>query len=192
MKLLLNYHFPVSAGALISLYNRLINISIIILPQNNLFECYFNNLINLPVFNELDKLENICLEFKNYCSWKINRRCKVAFFLLGHIPRKGFTVCKWINFQLWRTHLCCKNNYLISAHDWHVIISFDSRQYYITEEVMYDFLSKYLMSEEDLVENGYPRPCPSAPGKAVFKSRKEQPSKDCKLLHSWSRGIYML
>jgi len=36
------------------------------------------------------------------------------------------------------------------------------------------------MSEEDLVENGYPRQCPSAPGKAVFKSRKEQPSKDCK------------
>lgn len=47
---------------------------------------------------------------------------------------------------------------------------------------MYDFLSKYLMSEEDLVENGYPRPCPSATGKAVFKSRKEQPSKDCKYL----------
>ena len=46
------------------------------------------------------------------------------------------------------------------------------------------------MSEEDLVENGYPRQCPSAPGKAVFKSRKEQPSKDCKLLHSWSSGIY--
>ena len=45
---------------------------------------------------------------------------------------------------------------------------------------MYDFLSKYLMNEEDLVQNGYPRPCPSAPGKAVFKSRKEQPSKDCK------------
>lgn len=50
-----------------------------------------------------------------------------------------------------------------------------------TEEVMYDFLSKYLMSEDDLVENGYPRPCPSAPGKAVFKTRKEQP-KDCKYL----------
>lgn len=46
---------------------------------------------------------------------------------------------------------------------------------------MYDFLSKYLMSEDDLVENGYPRPCPSAPGKAVFKTRKEQP-KDCKYL----------
>jgi len=49
-----------------------------------------------------------------------------------------------------------------------------------TEDVMYDFLSKYLLSEEDLVENGYPRPCPTTPGKAVFKTKKEQPSKDCK------------
>lgn len=49
-----------------------------------------------------------------------------------------------------------------------------------TEELMYDFLSKYLMSEEDLVENGYPRPCQSTPGKAVFKANKESPSKDCK------------
>ncbi|KAL9950803.1 hypothetical protein ACROYT_G043365 [Oculina patagonica] len=48
----------------------------------------------------------------------------------------------------------------------------------LTEEVMYDFLSKYLMSEDDLVENGYPRPCPTSPGKAVIKTRKEQPSKD--------------
>ena len=45
---------------------------------------------------------------------------------------------------------------------------------------MYDFLSKYLMSEEDLVENGYPRPCPTSPGKAIIKTNKEQPSKDCK------------
>ena len=36
------------------------------------------------------------------------------------------------------------------------------------------------MSEDDLVQNGYPRPCPTAPGKAVFKSRKEQLSKDRK------------
>ncbi|CAH3173769.1 unnamed protein product [Porites evermanni] len=48
----------------------------------------------------------------------------------------------------------------------------------LTEELMYDFLSKYLMSEEDLVENGYPRPCQSTPGKAVFKANKESPSKD--------------
>jgi len=48
----------------------------------------------------------------------------------------------------------------------------------LTEDVMYDFLSKYLLSEEDLVENGYPRPCPTTPGKAVFKTKKEQPSKD--------------
>ena len=45
---------------------------------------------------------------------------------------------------------------------------------------MYDFLSKYLMSDEDLVENGYPRPCQSTPGKAVFKANKESPSKDRK------------
>lgn len=44
---------------------------------------------------------------------------------------------------------------------------------------MYDFLSKYLMSEDDLVQNGYPRPCPTAPGRAVFKTKKE-PSKDRK------------
>ena len=47
---------------------------------------------------------------------------------------------------------------------------------------MYDFLSKYLMTEEDLVENGYPRPCPTAPGKAVFKTKKpEQSSRDRKI-----------
>ena len=56
-----------------------------------------------------------------------------------------------------------------------------------TEELMYDFLSKYLMSEEDLVENGYPRPCQSTPGKAVFKANKESPSKDCK-----TEGFYAL
>ena len=44
---------------------------------------------------------------------------------------------------------------------------------------MYDFLSKYLMSEDDLVQNGYPRPCPTAPGRAIFKTKKE-PSKDRK------------
>ena len=44
---------------------------------------------------------------------------------------------------------------------------------------MYDFLSKYLMSEDDLVQNGYPRPCPTAPGRAVLKTKKE-PSKDRK------------
>lgn len=49
-----------------------------------------------------------------------------------------------------------------------------------TEELVYDFLSKYLMSDEDLVENGYPRPCQSTPGKAVFKANKESPSKDRK------------
>lgn len=49
----------------------------------------------------------------------------------------------------------------------------------VKEELMYDFLSKYLMSEDDLVQNGYPRPCPTAPGRAVFKTRKE-PSKDRK------------
>lgn len=42
-----------------------------------------------------------------------------------------------------------------------------------TEELMYDFLSKYLMSEDDLIENGYPRPCPTAPGRAVLKTKKE-------------------
>ncbi len=54
--------------------------------------------------------------------------------------------------------------------------------------MMYDFLSKYLMSEDDLVENGYPRPCPTSPGKAVIKTRKEQPSKDCKCT---TRGFKM-
>ena len=44
---------------------------------------------------------------------------------------------------------------------------------------MYDFLSKYLMSEDDLVQNGYPRPCPTAPGRAIFKTKKK-PSKDRK------------
>lgn len=48
----------------------------------------------------------------------------------------------------------------------------------LTEEVMYDFFLKYLMTEEDLVDNGYPRSCPNSPGKAVFKMKKEQPSRD--------------
>lgn len=47
---------------------------------------------------------------------------------------------------------------------------------------MYNFLSKYLMTEQDLVENGYPRRCPTSPGKAVFKMKKEQASKDRKIL----------
>lgn len=41
------------------------------------------------------------------------------------------------------------------------------------EEVMYDFLFKYLMSEDDLVENGYLRSCSLVLGKVVFKIRKE-------------------
>ena len=52
---------------------------------------------------------------------------------------------------------------------------------------MYDFLSKYLMTEEDLVENGYPRPCPTAPGKAVFKTKKpEQSSRDRKVFANYT------
>ena len=46
---------------------------------------------------------------------------------------------------------------------------------------MYDFFLKYLMTEEDLVDNGYPRPCPNSPGKAVYKMKKEQPSRDRKI-----------
>ena len=38
------------------------------------------------------------------------------------------------------------------------------------------------MSEEDLVENGYPRSCPTSPGKAIIKNRKEQLSRDCEFI----------
>ncbi|KAK2569791.1 RNA exonuclease 1-like protein [Acropora cervicornis] len=48
----------------------------------------------------------------------------------------------------------------------------------VEEEVMYDFLLKYLMTEDDLVQNGFPRPCPSMAGKAVMKMKKEQSSRD--------------
>ncbi|XP_015779913.1 PREDICTED: uncharacterized protein LOC107357784 [Acropora digitifera] len=37
----------------------------------------------------------------------------------------------------------------------------------LTEEVMYDFLLKYLMTEDDLVQNGFPRPCPSLSGQVM-------------------------
>lgn len=46
---------------------------------------------------------------------------------------------------------------------------------------MYDFLLKYLMTEDDLVQNGFPRPCPSMAGKAVMKMKKEQSSRDRKM-----------
>lgn len=46
---------------------------------------------------------------------------------------------------------------------------------------MYDFLLKYLMTEDDLVQNGFPRPCSSVAGKAVMKMKKEQSSRDRKI-----------
>ena len=56
-----------------------------------------------------------------------------------------------------------------------------SSYFFIAEEVMYDFLLKYLMTEDDLVQNGFPRPCPSMAGKAVMKMKKEQSSRDRKI-----------
>lgn len=46
---------------------------------------------------------------------------------------------------------------------------------------MYDFLLNYLMTEDDLVQNGFPRPCSSVAGKAVMKMKKEQSSRDRKI-----------
>jgi len=50
------------------------------------------------------------------------------------------------------------------------------------EETTYELLSQYILDEEQLVENGYPRQCPSTPGKVTFKPRRPlpTPSKDRK------------
>ncbi|KAK3735420.1 hypothetical protein QZH41_016871, partial [Actinostola sp. cb2023] len=50
----------------------------------------------------------------------------------------------------------------------------------LTEDMIYELLSKYILDEDQLVDNGYPRHCPSTPGKVTFKSRRPvtTPSKD--------------
>ena len=40
------------------------------------------------------------------------------------------------------------------------------------EEALYESLAKYILNDDDLVENGYPRPSPTKPGTAMIKRRK--------------------
>ena len=51
----------------------------------------------------------------------------------------------------------------------------------IDEKLLYNVMKQYLLTEEQLVDNGYPRPDPSQPGKVVMKvddrRRKVDPEK---------------
>ncbi|XP_031553926.1 RNA exonuclease 1 homolog [Actinia tenebrosa] len=51
---------------------------------------------------------------------------------------------------------------------------------HLTEEMFYNLLFPYILTEEELVENGFPRSSLTTPGKVTFKSRKPKttPSKD--------------
>lgn len=46
---------------------------------------------------------------------------------------------------------------------------------------LYRRLKEYLMSEEQLKENGYPMPHPEKPGRAVLFTAEEKKTTDCKL-----------
>lgn len=46
---------------------------------------------------------------------------------------------------------------------------------------MYRRLKEYLMTEEQLKENGYPMPHPEKPGRAVLFTAEEKKTIDCKL-----------
>ena len=42
------------------------------------------------------------------------------------------------------------------------------------EELLYAHLNKYILEEDELVENGYPRASPTAPGTAIINKKKSQ------------------
>lgn len=46
---------------------------------------------------------------------------------------------------------------------------------------LYDRLKGYLLTEDQLKENGYPFPHPKRPGGAVIFTTEEKPPKDCEL-----------
>lgn len=101
-------------------------------------------------------------------------------------------VCSFLILFLCSCHICVLKPSSVSLNIHSFIIHFLTVLFYIySEEMFYNLLSQYILTEEELIENGFPRSSPTTPGKVTFKSRKTQttPSKDRKSLRSNLRKI---